>query len=357
MDKDNNNNQTVPGVTPVTQVPETPVTPVTPGPDHMEAHPVPSLVIEDNAQVETPVSPVTSTPVDTPVAPVTPVTPVQPETPVAPVTQTTQAPVTPVSATPVAPVTPVAQPEAPVQPTTAPTETPVAPATPNGEANAGAETKPVKKNHNVAALIVIFACLVVAVVYFLSKKNDTPTPTPAPTPSLPENPTGGDDLSSLSLNQASFNGVTFTFPETKTTFNNVGWAWEASYAQNDVEPGIGTNGGRVGTAPGGASVLVINKGTAPAHIEDCTIYSATFYNPKDGSENVTFVGGLTYTSTPDTVKARMIELGYKKVSETTNENTLSLKYFLNDDSTNTNDYVEFYFVDNVVETVTISTAI
>lgn len=335
----NNNNNNQP-VTPVTQVPETPVTPEA---DHTEVHPVASLVIEDNA------------PAETPVAPAAPVNPVQaPETPAAPVTPVAETPVTPVAPeTPVAPVTPVA--EAPVQPATN-TEVPTGTVAPNGTENAGGETKPVKKNHNVAALIVIFACLVVAVVYFLSKRNETPTPVPTPTPSEPSNPSE-NNLNDLSLNQASLNGVTFNFPETKTSFNNVGWVWETNYAQNDVEPGIGTNGGRIGTAPGGASVLVINKGTETAHIEDCTIYSATFYNPKDGSENVTFVGGLVYTSTPDDVKTRMTELGYKKVSETTNENTLTLKYFLNDDSTNTNDYVEFYFVDNVVETVTISTAI
>ena len=51
----------------------------------------------------------------------------------------------------------------------------------------------------------------------------------------------------------------------------------------------------------------------------------------------------------------MTELGYTKVTETPNENAVSLRYFLNNDTTNTNNYIEFNFVDNTIETVTITT--
>ena len=50
----------------------------------------------------------------------------------------------------------------------------------------------------------------------------------------------------------------------------------------------------------------------------------------------------------------MTELGYTQVNETTNGDSVYLRYFLNNDTANSNDYVEFYFANNVVETVTIS---
>ena len=288
-----------------------------------------------------------------PVSLETPVTPIAPEAPVMP-----EAPVAPVApAMPEAPVAPEASvmPEAPVTPETPVTPAPeAAPAAPTAD---GTEA-PAKKKSNMVPIIIILLCIVAgaAIVYFRNKPADpTPTPTPAPEPTPTPEPTPGEDVSTLSLNQASLNGVTFNFPETKTTFSNVGWTWDANYASNDVEAGTTTNGGRIGNAPGGAVVQVINKGTETAHIEDCTIYSATFYNPKDGSENVTFVGGLGYTSNLDAVKAKMTELGYTKVTETPNENAVSLRYFLNNDTTNTNNYIEFNFVDNTIETVTITT--
>ena len=320
--EENNNNQPVSLETPVTPIapeapvmPEAPVAPVAPEADHMEVHPVPSLVIEDPAAPEAPVMP------EAPVAPVMPEAPVAPTEPVAPVV-------------PEAPVTP----ETPVTP--APEAAPAAPTADGTEA-------PAKKKSNIVPIIIILLCIVAgaAIVYFRNKpSNPTPTPTPNPnggevTPT-PE-PTPGEDVSTLSLNQASLNGVTFNFPETKTTFSNVGWTWDANYASNDVEAGTTTNGGRIGNAPGGAVVQVINKGTETAHIEDCTIYSATFYNPKDGSENVTFVGGLGYTSNLDAVKAKMTELGYTKVTETPNENAVSLRYFLNNDTTNYGYEIEY----------------
>ena len=373
--EENNNNQPVSLETPVTPVapeapvmPEAPVAPVAPEADHMEVHPVPSLVIEDTAEPEAPVAPVApEAPVEVvapeapvmpeaPVAPVAPEAPVMPEAPAEPVVATPEVPVEPVApAIPEAPVTP-AEPVAPATPETPVTpEAPaVAPATPE---TAGTEA-PAKKKSNLVPIIIILLCVVagVAIVYFRNKSSEpTPTPTPTPTPQPEPEPTPGGDVTTLSLNQAALNGVTFSFPETKTAFSNVGWTWDANYASNDVAAGTTTNGGRIGTAPGGAVVQVVNKGTEPAHIEDCTIYSATFYNPKDGSENVTFVGGLGYTSNEEAVRAKMTELGYSKVTETPSDNGVTLRYFLNNDTTNTNNYIEFSFVSNTIENVTITT--
>ena len=103
--------------------------------------------------------------------------------------------------------------------------------------------------------------------------------------------------------------------------------------------------------------MVANTGSETKHVEDCNIYNATFYNPKDGSENVTFIGGIAYTSSSEDVKNKMVELGYKKYSETSNGNTTNLKYFMNDNESYSNDYVEFYFVDNAIETVTINASV
>ncbi len=202
-------------------------------------------------------------------------------------------------------------------------------------------------------IILIVLCLIGVIVYFLTKNNNK----------IDTNPTNNNvsnvnqdfDVNTLSINQVYLNGVVFSFPETKTPFNNIGWIWEESFAKIDVDPGTSTNGGRIGTAPGGASVMVYNNGTQSAHVEDCEIYNITFYNPKDGSENALFIGGLGYTSSLDSVKNKMKDMGFDKVDENTNNNSISLKYYFNNDKTNQNSYIEFNFNNNTIESVTIST--
>jgi hypothetical protein len=382
--EENNNNQPISpevNVTPVTPVPEVPVAPVSPVQEvntavqpvgevnNTEVHPVPSLVIEDTsapAAPVTPVAPATVTPIapvevsqnpapmepvaPASVTPVTPVAPIESVTPVAPVAPVT--PVTQVSPATVQPVTP-ATPEIPVSDATKAALTANAAAA-QAPAN-NAEVKPAKKNHNLVAIIIILVCIAVSVgvIIFRNKSEDTPTPTPTPN----QTPTPDVDVNSLAINQALVNGIVITFPTTKDSFAPLNWTWDEAYAKNDVEPGASSDGGRIGTAPGGVTVMVTNKNSETKHVEDCSIYSATFFNPKDGSENVTFVGGLGYTSNPEAVKNRMIQLGYTKVSENTAGENTYLRYFLNDDSMNTNDYIEFYFQGNVVQTVTLSVTI
>ena len=295
-------------------------TPVVSETESVEAHPVPSLVIEDTsapteaeAPVEAPVTP------EAPVAPAEVAAPV--EAPVAPATPEAQAPATP---------------EAP-----APAEAPVP------------EAKPKKKIGNIIAIVIIILCIVATVFIFMNRNGKDKKPENKPsTPSSEK--TSTTDGNSIDIKQATFNGVTFSFPTTKAEFESAGWTLDPNFAQVDVAPGSTAPAGRVGNEPGGATIMVANTGSETKHVEDCAIYSATFYNPKDGSENVTFIGGIAYTSSSEDVKNKMVELGYKKYSESSNGNATNLKYFMNDNESYSNDYVEFYFVDNAIETVTIN---
>ncbi len=312
--------------------------------ESVEAHPVPSLVIEDTSAPAEAVAPVEAPAVaEVPAAPAETVAPVTPETPVAPVApETPEVPVAP--AAPETPVDPVA-PEVPVAPT-AP-ETPAAPAAP--------EAKP-KNKGNLIAIIIIILCVIITVFVFVvrGKKDKEPEKKPVTTPT---ETTPNSDGNSIDIKQATYNGVTFSFPVTKAEFESVGWTLDPNISQTDVSPGSTSSGGRVGNEPGGATIMVANTGSETKHVEDCNIYNATFYNPKDGSENVTFIGGIAYTSSSEDVKNKMVELGYKKYSETSNGNTTNLKYFMNDNESYSNDYVEFYFVDNAIETVTINASV
>jgi len=323
-------------------------TPVVSETESVEAHPVPSLVIEDtSAPTEA------EAPVEAPAEVAAPVAPAVEEVPAAPV----EAPVTPEA--PVAPAEVAAPVEAPVAP-----ETPVAPATPEAQAPATPEApapaeapvpeaKPKKKIGNIIAIVIIILCIVATVFIFMNRNGKDKKPENKPsTPSSEK--TSTTDGNSIDIKQATFNGVTFSFPTTKAEFESAGWTLDPNFAQVDVAPGSTAPAGRVGNEPGGATIMVANTGSETKHVEDCAIYSATFYNPKDGSENVTFIGGIAYTSSSEDVKNKMVELGYKKYSESSNGNATNLKYFMNDNESYSNDYVEFYFVDNAIETVTIN---
>lgn len=337
-------------------VPDLPVAEETPEVPAMstEAHPVPSLVIEDTSAPAEGVAPAE-------VAPAAPAEVVPSEAPTTPIEAIPTPEVQPVTVAPVGFETPVA-PATPVEPATPATVTPVTP--PTGEipvsdetkasleaqaaAANGVEAKPAKNKGNLIAIIIIVVCVAIsAIVLILRNKDNTPTPTPTPTRK-------DVDVNSLAINQVAISGVVFTFPETKTTFDKIGWKWDESYAKNTVEAGLTSEGGRIGNAPGGVSVFVYNKAETAQPVENCYVYNAIFSNPKDGSENVSFVGGLGYTANVESTKTRMTELGYTQVNETTNGDSVYLRYFLNNDTANSNDYVEFYFVNNVVETVTIS---
>jgi len=152
------------------------------------------------------------------------------------------------------------------------------------------------------------------------------------------------------------NDVVISFPCTKDSFKNTGWTWDSKYAKKDLEPGLTTTGGRIGKYPGGVVVTVINKTDKTMHIEDCTIDDGIFYNTGDNTENITFIGGLNYSSTIDEVKTKMQELGYQNHKEKSYENALYLNYYLDDNQSNYANYIEFYFYNNVIKSISINTA-
>ena len=158
------------------------------------------------------------------------------------------------------------------------------------------------------------------------------------------------------LFQVTVNGSTINFPCTKEAFDDTGWSWDEKYAKADIEGGYTTSGGRIGEYPGGVVVSVINKTQETKHIEDCTIDDGTFYNPEDDSNQITFIGGLTFSSTVEEVKEKMEELGYKNPKESPSEDAIYLRYFLEDNPDDYKNYIEFYFNNNIIKSVDIKTA-
>ena len=169
------------------------------------------------------------------------------------------------------------------------------------------------------------------------------------------NTTGNDSVSAI--NTAIVKGAKISVPATKESFANTGWEWDAKYANTDLATGYTTSGGRLGKYPGGAVVSVINNSGQTKKIQDCTIDSITFYNPGDGSENVTFIGGLNYNSTTNDVKSTFSKLGYKAGKERNYEKSNYYTYYLNDNSSNYRDYIEFSFFDGTIRSVTIKSSI
>lgn len=162
---------------------------------------------------------------------------------------------------------------------------------------------------------------------------------------------------SLKINQAQYNNVVITIPATKESFNGTNWTWDSKYAKRDLATGYTTSGGRIGSYPGGVVVGVINVSGQTKKIEDCTIDSATFYNPNDGSENVYFIGGINYTSTENDVTTIMSSLGYKNAKVSKYDNSVYYRYFANDDQNNYKNYIEIYFYNSVIKSVTVRASI
>ena len=169
------------------------------------------------------------------------------------------------------------------------------------------------------------------------------------------NTTGNDSVSAI--NTAIVKGAKISVPATKESIANTGWVWDAKYGNTDLATGYTTSGGRLGKYPGGAVVSVINNSGQTKKIQDCTIDSITFYNPGDGSENVTFIGGLNYNSTTNDVKSTFSKLGYKAGKERNYEKSNYYTYYLNDNSSNYRDYIEFSFFDGTIRSVTIKSSI
>lgn len=160
---------------------------------------------------------------------------------------------------------------------------------------------------------------------------------------------------SSDFTNVTVNGIQIKFPATKESFEKLGWTWSEKYANSDLSSGYITTGGRIGTYPGGVVVSVVNDSSKTKKIQDCTIYAATFYNPKTDSEKVSFIGGLTYNSTVKDVKGKMKSLGYKNPKISKEEKSIYLKYYKDDSYDNYRDYIEFYFYKNSIKSVSIST--
>lgn len=159
----------------------------------------------------------------------------------------------------------------------------------------------------------------------------------------------------LSLLEASVNGVKIKFPATKEDFANTGWTWNENYANKMLDSGYTTSGGRIGSYPGGVVVSVINNSNEIKKIQDCTIDDATFYNPKDESSNVTFIGGINYKSTETEVKSVMESLGYKNAKVSDYDTSSYYTYYLNDDQNEYKNKIEFYFYNGVINSISIYT--
>lgn len=158
------------------------------------------------------------------------------------------------------------------------------------------------------------------------------------------------------ISQANVKGTLISFPATKESFKNTGWVWDENYAKKDLATGYTTSGGRIGTYPGGVVVSVINNSGTTKKIEDCVIDDAYFYNPKDGSEDVTFIGGITYSSKEKDVKSKMASLGFKNPKISNYDKANYYEYYLDDDQNNFKDYIQFYFYDGVLNYVAIITS-
>ena len=163
-------------------------------------------------------------------------------------------------------------------------------------------------------------------------------------------------LSSNDILQATVNNVRIKFPATKDSFNGTGWAWDERYATKKLDTGYTSSGGRIGSFPGGVVVGVVNLSGEVKEIQDCVIDDGTFYNPKDGSNNVVFVGGITFSSTIEEVKTKMSELKYSNVKETIIDATSKYKYYKDDNQNNYKDYIEFTFNNGTLTDVGIFTS-
>lgn len=216
-------------------------------------------------------------------------------------------------------------------------------------------------NNNIIIIIILIAVGLIVVGLLLGgndkEKNDNKntTTTRTTTNNIVPNTTQKPVNSELALNEARYNGITISIPATKESFNGTGWEWNNEYTNIDLEPGYSSVGGRIGEYPGGVTVNVSNNTNSIKKVKDCTINIAIFYNPEDGSEDVTFVGGINYSSTVDEVKQIMTNLGYKNGEEDIYEESTYLTYYKDDDNYNNfTSYTEFFFYNGKLANVSIS---
>lgn len=211
-----------------------------------------------------------------------------------------------------------------------------------------------KKNKNLIMIvlsILVIIIIIITVFFCLNNKKSTQK-----NPTAKNNTTTKYLVSDISLLQASVNNSIIPFPSEKRFFDDINWKWDEKYAKVDLASGYSTSGGRIGSYPGGAVVSVVNNSGETKHIEDCVIDDATFYNPKDGSVKINFFGNLSFDSTKDDVETTMKKHGYKNPKIDEDGSAIYYNYYLNDDSSNFKDYLQFYFFDGVIESVSIYTS-
>ena len=241
-----------------------------------------------------------------------------------------------------------------------------------------------KKNNKVGSilLIVLVVILVGVIAYFVingnNKKptgeNNNPNNVEVNGPNNNKEPENNQDETKPNKNNDSnkensvstgeeitnyyeveIDGNRIGLPASKEDFDKVGWEWDPKHAESHLDTGYTTSGGRIGKYPGGVVVSVINNTGELKKISECPIDSMTFFNPKDNSENIKFIGGLDFNSTLDQVKSAMEKLGFKDPKVYEVDKYVTYRYFEDNDSKNNySSYIEFKFYDDVFNEVTLS---
>ena len=246
--------------------------------------------------------------------------------------------------------------------------------------------QPKKDNKlGIILLIVLVVILIGVVIYFISNKdknkdipesnkNNVEVDNPVNNPEHSEQPQNEDKPQEQPQNEnkpqeenivpngneitnyfeVEIDGHKIGLPATKEDFDKIGWEWDPKRAEEHIDSGYTTSGGRIGKYPGGVVVNVVNNSGELKKISECQIDMMTFYNPKDGSENIKFIGGLNFNSTLDQIKSTMDRLGFKNPKVYDKDKLVNYKYYENNDSKNMyHSYIEFEFYNNEFKEVTL----
>lgn len=197
-----------------------------------------------------------------------------------------------------------------------------------------------------AVLLAVVMTVPAAVPAFAEDASEQMTEAAAGT----EEQTLSDDPFSF---QVQVNGKIVTFPCTKEAFDGTGLEWDADYADTDLASGYTTSGGRIGEAPGGIVVSVVNLSDETRKIGDCVIDDATFYF--EGDDEFLFPGGITKDSTVEDVDALWEGVEPDYVYDKDNAYYVTYKYTDPENPYGASNKIEYQFFNGKLKCISVMT--
>lgn len=164
------------------------------------------------------------------------------------------------------------------------------------------------------------------------------------------------DVTNPEFNQVIVNGHAISLPSNTTNFIDAGLEIQEKDLDKTVEVSYFGTTVNLGKYPAYVTATIISPDDELINIKDGVVADVSFHNPKDGTNDVTFYGSITYNSSVEDVKKVMTNLGFT-VEEREYPNSKYMTFYKDNDKSNYKDYIEYYFYKDVITSVSVNTGV